>query len=148
MSMTEQRVSCAALNKQGTPCRHPVVGESGYCNVHDPDSPVAHHFLESKAGPGAGRPSKMDEWRRKVEAEFDRVIQPLYDGLDAKRDEAPDHAIRIKASESILDRTHGKPVQRSEVSGPDGGVIPLWLQVVSEVTPAVLEVESGGVDGE
>jgi hypothetical protein len=38
-------------------------------------------------------------------------------------------ASRINAADKLLDRIEGKPMQRSEVSGPDGKALPAGIQV-------------------
>lgn len=45
------------------------------------------------------------------------IIQGLFDEFTG------DHADRLKAREAYWDRHDGKPTQRSELSGPDGGPI-------------------------
>ena len=134
MSLMEQRTTCSALNKRGEPCRAIAVGENGLCNVHDPDSPVSARFLTG-INNGGGRPSKIEEWRQEVVADWSSWTRPFVKARDGD-----DAALAIKASNDVMDRVFGKAVQRSEVSGPDGGVIPVWLQVVGEVVP-VVEVE-------
>ena len=134
MAAVEKR-ACAGTTVKGDPCGSPFVNDTGYCNVHDQTSPISRLFVgRTEKVPGSGRPSKMEQWREKVEAEFDRVTKPLYDALDAERDLEPDYQVRMRATEAILDRVYGKPTQRSEVTGADGAALPAWLLLVA---PAV-----------
>jgi hypothetical protein len=43
--------------------------------------------------------------------------------LEAMKSATPDDDIALRATQLILERTEGKPVTRTEVSGPDGGPI-------------------------
>lgn len=76
---------------------------------------------------GPGRPSKMAKWQEMVEDEFDRVVKPLFDALDANQSASfqgevststvPDFDKRLAATREILDRVYGKPTQRTEHTG-------------------------------
>lgn len=43
----------------------------------------------------------------------------------AKLLDSPDEAIRLRAAQDLLDRAIGKATQRSEISGKDGGAVPI-----------------------
>jgi hypothetical protein len=82
------------------------------------------------AQPGAGRPPKprvIDVLRERIEADIDKWLKPLEDGLAAERmvvarngeivGSEPDHAIRLSAFREGMDRSHGRPKQSTEISG-------------------------------
>lgn len=102
---------------------------------------MAHADEETRAsarfgGPqeGGGRPRKpraVDVLRERIEADIDRWLKPLEDGLTADRGvvvgDGPtahveffeDHRTRIKAHREAFDRAFGKPTQptREEKTG-------------------------------
>ena len=125
---------CAATTKAGEPCpKAPMTGRE-MCLAHaDEETRRAAGFVP-EAG-AAGRPPKprsIDVWREKVEGEIEIWMKPFRDALDATDMlGGPDHKIRVRAAESVLDRVYGKPTQRSEVSGPDGAALPAWLLLVA-----------------
>jgi hypothetical protein len=105
--------TCSAKNKAGAPCGATPMRDSDYCNVHDPDSPVASRFL---AGPnhtnGPGAPSKFDQWRDEVMAEWGKWVRPYLAARDSD-----DPALGMKAGEFVFDRLWGKATQPVEHSG-------------------------------
>lgn len=56
------------------------------------------------------------------------AAQRLIDALDALDGSEPDHDLRIKAANAILDRVYGRPVQA--VAGEDGGGIRIDVGIV------------------
>lgn len=44
---------------------------------------------------------------------------------------SPEDKIALQASNAILDRAYGKPIQATEISGPDKGA----LEVIVNITP-------------
>ena len=130
---------CTATTKAGDPCSAaPRTGR---------DTCMAHADLETRKAVGfvaeagaAGRPPKpkaFEVWREKVEADFELWTRPFVDALSAQKDDgAPDHAIRMKASEAVLDRAYGKPTQRNEITGANGEAVPAWLLLVAPADAA------------
>ena len=134
---------CTATTKAGEPCSAAPMTGRETCMAHaDLETRKAVGFV-AEAG-AAGRPPKpkrFEVWREKVEADFEKWTKPYVDALEATKDDgSADHVIRMKASDAVLDRAYGKPTQRTELSGPDGGAVPLWLQVV-----APQEAATGGM---
>ncbi len=151
---------CQGERKAGGPCgANPVrqgtviagVTCSGkWCIHHDPDLPESARIGGKQ--PGAGRPPApraVDVLRERIEANIDRVILPLFDALDAAGGFSvkyknvdgedciefvphPDHGVRLKAVGELLDRAYGKPKQQTELSGPDGGPVPLAPIVIPD----------------
>lgn len=121
---------CTGTTKAGKPCSATPRKDTGTCNAHAPKE------VRESAGfggpqPGAGRPRSpkaVEILRERMEANADRYLQPLEDGLTADRgvvvgdgDSArvefvTDHGTRIKASLAILDRVYGKPMQFHDVT--------------------------------
>jgi hypothetical protein len=109
---------------------------------------MAHSDAETRASvgfvPEAGRlggrprnPSVIDRLREKVEAQSDEIVSKLWDlvenatrtvvvgtGPNAYTEVVPDNDLRLKALRELLDRSHGRPKQATEISGPGGGAIP------------------------
>lgn len=126
---------CKGTNKTGKPCEANPRHDTGYCNAHSPKE-VQESSGFGGSQPGAGRPPTpraVDVLRERIERDIDRVLDPLWDALDAKRGLAlavkgggmeigyvPDHETRIKAARELLDRAYGRPKQQTEISGPDG----------------------------
>ena len=54
---------------------------------------------------------------------------------------------RVSAACALLDRAHGKPVQATELSGPDGGPVEHQSPDVSEAKRKLMEQLSDGADG-
>ncbi len=114
---------CKALTKAGAACRNPVVRESGYCLAHS-----AREVVDSRgfggAQPDSGRPARprvVDVLRDQLEADLQRVLAPLFDGLAAERaDGSPDWPARLAAVRELLDRAYGRPTQAQELTGKHG----------------------------
>lgn len=129
----------------GTPCAANPLKTGDYCISHDKEAGERAGFGGSQ--PGAGRPKNpraVDVLRERLEEQIDRVLNPLFDALEAETQaialgaedaepiSVPDHRIRLAAVREILDRSYGKPTQATEISGPDGGP----LQIVDTSDPA------------
>jgi hypothetical protein len=160
--MTERR-RCKGKNQAGDPCgAYPLrpgtliedVSVTGdWCIIHDPDLPEG-----AKPGgpqPGAGRPRNprgIDILRERFEAEADRVLNPLFDALEAdiatvvgRGEEAmvdyqPDHRTRLLAIKEILDRVYGRPKQATEITGPQGGPVQVIDPGNAEARDAIAEL--------
>lgn len=117
--------TCKGTNKKGAPCASTSVRDNGYCFAHQPEEVRKSHGF---GGPqeGAGRPRKpraVDVLRERIEANIDRWLRPLEEGLDATRgvvvgdgDSArvefvDDIPTRIKAHREAFDRAFGRPTQ-------------------------------------
>ena len=138
---------CSATTKAGKPCSVSAMEGRETCLSHaDEATRLAAGFGAEAAGRLGGRPPKprpMEILRAKVEAEFDIWIKPFEDARVAVREDgSPDHAGRMKASESVLDRVYGKPTARTELSGPDEEAIPIWLRIVEDVIDNRLPIRS------
>lgn len=71
--------------------------------------------------------------KRVIEAlDADRPVV-VGNGPGARMELVPDHDVRIKAANTIMDRIHGKPAQ--EISGPDGG--PLFGSLVPDLADSL-----------
>lgn len=141
-----QKRTCHGTTKAGAPCGATPLkpgtqfgdyrASGDYCNGHDPDLPAEYRI--GGAQPGAGRPKKpraVDILRTKLEADADRVLDPLFDALEADIaipvgsgeeaavDYQPDHRTRLLAVKEILDRVYGRPKQATEITGPQGGPV-------------------------
>jgi len=139
---------CKGKTKKGKPCgANPLkpgtviqgVTVSGrWCRQHDEDLPDSARI--GGATEGAGRPRKprfSEVLAERMAERADEIFAPLIDGLKAERavvvgtgpkarvEIVPDIPTRIAAAREILDRVEGKARQRSEISGPDGGEIPV-----------------------
>jgi hypothetical protein len=124
-------VVCDALTKKGDSCRARVGANGRQCRMHDPDTASQALAAASKGGdaPGSSKFRLTEELRTRAARDPDAVIQPWFDGLMATKMfltngevvEVPDHPTRMRASELIHDRLDGKPAQRTEITGADGG---------------------------
>ena len=132
-------MSCTGTTKAGNPCKAPALHGSDTCISHSPKE------VQESAGfggsqPGAGRPPNpraVDLLRERIEGNIDRWLAPLEEALEATKvvvsgkdgegfaEVYPDFAIRLRAVAEGFDRAYGKPKQATEVSGPDGGAIPV-----------------------
>jgi hypothetical protein len=124
-------VLCDASTKRGEPCRARVGANGRQCRMHDPET-SAQALAEASTGgdaPGSSKFRLTEELRTRAARDPDAVIQPWFDGLGATKTfltngqvvEVPDHPTRMHAAELIHDRLDGKPAQRTEITGVDGG---------------------------
>lgn len=109
---------CHATTRKGAACQAAPLSERDVCLAHaDADTRALVGFVPD-AGALGGRPAKppvLDVLRERVEAEIDRCIAPFEEALAATRNGEPDHAIRLRAAESVLDRLYGKPTHKTEL---------------------------------
>jgi hypothetical protein len=126
--MMSDKRTCKGTNSQGKPCKAAPLTDSDYCLAHaDEKTRVSTGF----GAPGNGRPRKpraVDVLRERIEANIDRVLDPLWDALTADRamvvgngptahvELASDHPTRIAAARELLDRAYGRTRQSSEVT--------------------------------
>ncbi len=124
-------VICDALTKRGDTCRARVGANGRQCRMHDPETAAQTLAAVSTGGdaPGSSKFRLTEELRSRAARDPDAVIQPWFDGLEATKTfltngqvvEVPDHPTRMRAAELIHDRLDGKPAQRTEITGVDGG---------------------------
>lgn len=143
---------CKGRTKAGKACRAVALKGHDVCMAHAPEE-IREKARFGKAQLGAGRPPKpkaTDVLRERVEAKIDEVLTPLFDALKAERVagwdngeplSVPDHQIRLRGAELILDRVYGKP--RQTVDGSAAGRAIPDAQVIAEL--AGLDDGSGGV---
>ena len=88
----------------------------------------------NRANPG-GRPKVPPELR---EAAKSAAPEALQTAIDLMRNPGVEPADRLRAASIVLDRAYGKPVQATEISGPDGGAITMRTQGMTEAEKAAL----------
>lgn len=118
---------CSGTTKAGKPCQAPPLKDRDVCLVHsDPETRKKAQFLPGGNGKG-GRPRKpkaVEVLRERLEGEAEALMTVFFDAAKAiDRSGDPDHQIRLKAVEALLDRAYGKPGQSFEVTGAEGGPI-------------------------
>jgi hypothetical protein len=76
-----------------------------------------------------------------VNDNLERIVGVYIDALEATRlqgDElAPDHALRLRSSDALLDRVIGKPVTRTELSGSEGGPLTLAMLLADDARDTI-----------
>lgn len=117
---------CTGTNKKGQPCRATVRRDAETCISHA-SKEVRESAGFGGAQPGAGRPPNpraIDLLRERLEARADKVLDVLFDALDATFETEDgrlvDHKTRMIAQREIFDRVYGKAKQATEISGPGG----------------------------
>lgn len=144
--------TCGGTTRAGKPCgANPLkpgtvidgITVSGdWCRQHDLDLPDSARI--GGATPGAGRkpnPRAVDVLRERIEENIDRVIQPLWDALEADSGIAlnikgggmqlamvPDHLTRLRAVRELLDRGYGRPTQANEITIVTQDLIDMEIQ--------------------
>lgn len=125
---------CTATTKSGEPCKAKPLKDTDRCLAHS-DATTRESVGFVAANGFAGRkpnPRAVDVLRERIEQDIDKVLNPLWDALEADRgvvvgngpsahvDYVPDFSARIAAARELLDRGYGKPKQTNEVSGNIG----------------------------
>jgi hypothetical protein len=143
--------ACNGTNKIREPCSaNPLkpgtviegVSVSGdYCRQHDPNLPESARM--GGAQPGAGRPRKpraVDVLRERIEQDIDRVLNPLWEALEATQgvvvgtgptatlEVVPDYRTRIAAVRELLDRGYGRAKTTGELRIIDDDAIDALLR--------------------
>jgi hypothetical protein len=77
---------------------------------------------------GGGRRAIDPEVREMLTAATPDAARRLIDALDATDGDEPDHDMRVKAANAILDRVYGKPTQA--IAGEDGEPLRIDIGVV------------------
>jgi hypothetical protein len=128
--------SCAAKTRAGNACRAVPLRDGDYCLAHSSeetrDSVRFGGPQEGSGRPRATRPS--DALRERVEADIDRWLRPYEEALEATRtivvgqgsqahlEHVPDHRVRMRAAEAVLDRVYGRPRQTGALDTRGGEV--------------------------
>lgn len=97
MTRRKDGITCTATTRKGKPCGNPPIRGGAICRYHGGDAPqvkaaAARRLLEELVGPAL--------------AQLRRIVA---DG------DVPD-AVKMRAIDSILDRTEGKPATKIEGS--------------------------------
>jgi hypothetical protein len=128
--MAAKKRRCRGTTKKGKACRaYPLKGID-YCRAHDRMRPDEDRFgspeWSSRAGasPKPSLPKVMELMREHAEQEAEALVAAYFGPLSAE-----DRALALRAAEAVLDRLVGKPRQVTEVSGPDGGAVPLGVDL-------------------
>jgi hypothetical protein len=82
----------------------------------------------AKGNKSGGRKPMPPEMKELLAAATPKAAQRLIEALDAIDLGEPDHEMRVKAANAILDRIYGKPAQA--VVGDDGGPLRIDIGVV------------------
>ena len=86
-------------------------------------------FKPGQSGNPNGRPKIPPELREAAKAAAPEALQTA---IDLMRDARVEPADRLRAATIVLDRAYGKPVQSTEISGPQGGAIQHELAGLSD----------------
>lgn len=128
---------CTSTTKKGAPCKAAPITGTDKCLAHA-DEKVRETIGFGGSQPGAGRPKNpraVDVLRERIERDIDKVLDPLWDALDATNgvvvgngasaevEILPDYRTRIAAARELLDRGYGRPKQQTELTGADGGPV-------------------------
>src|SRR4051794_8466010 len=120
--MADDTRSCSGTTKKGAPCKATPRRDTGRCNAHSPKE-VQESAGFGGAQEGAGRPRlprPHEVLRERVEARVDELVEAYFDALEAEKvvvvgsgefaeaEKHPDHALRLKAADALLDRVYGK----------------------------------------
>lgn len=128
---------CTATTKKGTACKASPLTGTDRCLAHSDDE-TRNSLQFVGGGPGSGRPKNpraVDVLRDRIERDIDKVLNPLWEALDATSgvvvgngpsaevEILPDYRTRIAAARELLDRGYGRPKQQTELTGADGGPV-------------------------
>lgn len=114
---------CERETKMGRLCNSPAL-KHGACINHSTPEELEELGYDKKSIKGKSR--LMLALDALVEEETDRIFGVYTDALDANDFTGrPDHAVRIKAANELLDRTQGKATTRAELTGADGDSLTL-----------------------
>jgi hypothetical protein len=135
---------CHGKTRAGKACRRAPSRGRRYCPAHDPTLAEVERFgspeqaARAGAAPKPRAPKLREALAAKVEERAEEIIAAYVEALAATRGvivrigdgqdelvERPDHAARVRAADALLDRVHGRPKQQTEISGPDGGPVPV-----------------------
>src|SRR4051794_37110950 len=113
--MSDER-RCTATTQKGEPCKAAPLKDSDVCLARsDEETRISMQFVGG--GPGSGRPKQpraVDVLKERIEAEVDKVLDPLWDALEAdsgyvvgngptaELQMVADHRTRIAAARELL----------------------------------------------
>lgn len=86
-------------------------------------------FKPGESGNPGGRPPKTEE-QRTLEAMCRDKSMRAFEVLSEIMEMGENERNKITAALAIIERGHGKPVQPTTVSGPDGSAVKLGIEVV------------------
>lgn len=128
-----KRRSCTATTKAGKRCKASPLKGQDVCLAHaDAETRESTGFIARNGKGGRPRnPRAVDVLRERIEADIDKWLEPLEEGLTASRglvvgdgsharvEYVEDYGTRIKAHREAFDRAFGKPTQptREETTG-------------------------------
>lgn len=107
-----------------------------------------HATAESRSNGGKARAAKIRERRRtledrlseKLDQEVDAVVGVFFDALEAEYAVVdndgnatmfPAHGLRLRAARDVIHEAYGRPAQKVELTGEDGGPVELEHRGVS-----------------
>jgi len=131
------RALCRRKTKFGEACKSFAVKGYDTCISHATDEELeSFGFTKAQV---RRKPRTLLALDALVEMEVDSIFGVYFDALGAVDSftGSPDHRTRMMAAEALLDRAHGKPTSKQEVSGPDGDSMTLqhlFADKPSEVT--------------
>lgn len=123
---------------------------NGLCIAHDPEQ--AEAAAESRRAGGLAkrqpraRDVLRDELERVAREQAPQLLGVFTEALRAekyvaagpfKTELVPDHLVRMKAADSVLDRALGRPGSTLELSGADGGPITLAALLADDARDTV-----------
>lgn len=130
---------CSGTTKAGKPCKANPIKGTDFCLSHSDAETRASVGFTAEAGKLGGRPKTptvIDAIREEVERRMDEITGALWElanaaeravvvgnGPDAHVEIVPDNDLRLKALRELLDRSHGRPKQATELTGAGGGPI-------------------------
>jgi hypothetical protein len=152
--------TCQSKTLKGEPCRAAALSGRDRCLAHSDE------ITRGKTGfggvqRGAGRPRSpraVDVLRERVEADVDRVLDPLFNALEATRSVVvgngstahvqvvEDIPTRLAAARELLNRAYGRPRQVPEVIEITAEMLDNAIAQM-EVEVAELERQAAGAVG-
>lgn len=129
-----ERRLCSRHTKSGERCRSFAINTADTCFVHATDEELqAAGFSREQV---RKKPKVMLALDALVEQEVDKIFGVYIDALDAVDIFGnSDHRTRMVAADTLLDRAHGKPTSKQEVTGADGAALEfLFTNEPGEVT--------------
>jgi len=114
---------CTAHRTDGVPCKGLALKGMNVCRVHGGYAPQV---------------------RRRAEERLAALEVPAIGVLDRAIRRRKIDAQSIAAAREILDRTRGKPVQRTEVTGSEGAPLDIMVRFTTVALPTGPEDPNGG----
>jgi len=100
-------------------------------------------FKKGQSGNPGGRPKENLQLK---ELAREKTIEALETLSEVMGDKAAPPAARVSAACAILDRGYGKPVQSTELSGPDGGPIETTNEDISDAARRIIYMIQKGIN--